>query len=71
LKQHRDAWPFLDPVDEAIAPNYFRIVKTPMYLQLMEDKFDNREYLTVEELKEDFQQIVDNCRAYNGPNSGK
>ncbi|CAG7724349.1 unnamed protein product [Allacma fusca] len=69
MKNHRDAWPFVNPVDEDYAPNYYRVISQPMDLQAIEDKLDNQEYASLEEFKTDFQKIVDNCRKYNGPTS--
>ncbi|XP_054289309.1 proteoglycan 4-like [Macrosteles quadrilineatus] len=66
LKNHEDAWPFLDPVEEEYAPRYYSVIAKPMDLQRMEDKLDAGEYSTFGEFKADFQLIVDNCRQYNG-----
>ncbi|XP_050434602.1 bromodomain-containing protein 4-like isoform X2 [Adelges cooleyi] len=66
LKDHEDAWPFLEPVDEEIAPSYYRVVKTPMDLQQMEDKLNDGLYKTFSQFKHDFQLIIANCKQYNG-----
>lgn len=71
IKNHDDAWPFADPVDEDYAPRYYSIIRQPMDLQRMEDKLDDGEYLTFADFKADFQLIVDNCRQYNGTDNGK
>lgn len=71
LKDHEDAWPFLEPVDEEIAPSYYRVVKTPMDLQQMEDKLNDGLYETLSQFKHDFQLIIANCKQYNGSTNGK
>lgn len=70
VKNHDDAWPFMDPVEEDIAPRYYSIIRRPMDLQRMEEKLDSAEYNTFSEFKNDFKLIVNNCRLYNGQNNG-
>ncbi|XP_055611475.1 serine/arginine repetitive matrix protein 2-like isoform X2 [Uranotaenia lowii] len=66
IKNHDDAWPFMDPVDEDIAPRYYSIIRRPMDLQKMEEKLDDGEYLSFADFRNDFKLIVNNCRLYNG-----
>ncbi|XP_043804423.1 protein split ends-like isoform X1 [Apis laboriosa] len=66
LKDHVDAWPFIDPVDEEYAPRYYSVVRKPMDLSTMEEKLENSLYKSLSEFKRDFRLIVDNCRQYNG-----
>lgn len=30
LKSHKNAWPFMEPVDPHEAPDYYNVVKEPM-----------------------------------------
>ncbi|KAL7052395.1 hypothetical protein ACKWTF_004861 [Chironomus riparius] len=69
VKNHDDAWPFMDPVEEEIAPRYYSIIKRPMDLLKMEEKLDDGEYLTYTDFRTDFKLIVNNCRLYNGQNN--
>lgn len=32
LRNHSDAWAFLDPVEEGIAPNYYAVIRRPMHI---------------------------------------
>ncbi|XP_030766018.1 uncharacterized protein LOC115890048 [Sitophilus oryzae] len=66
VKNHDDAWPFVDPVEEEYAPNYYSIIRRPMDLTRMEDKLDQGYYKTYDKFRGDFQLIVNNCRLYNG-----
>ncbi|RZC33460.1 uncharacterized protein BDFB_003721, partial [Asbolus verrucosus] len=66
VKNHEDAWPFADPVDEDYAPNYYTVIRKPMDLQRMEERLDSGYYKSFTKFRDDFQLIVDNCRLYNG-----
>ncbi|XP_066154990.1 bromodomain-containing protein 4-like isoform X1 [Euwallacea fornicatus] len=66
VKNNDDAWPFLDPVEEEYAPNYYSIIRRPMDLTKMEEKLDQGLYKNFDKFKSDFQLIVNNCRLYNG-----
>ncbi|XP_011502520.1 PREDICTED: uncharacterized protein LOC105365923 [Ceratosolen solmsi marchali] len=69
LKNHKDAWPFIDPVDEQYAPKYYSVVQYPMDLTTMEDKLEDGSYKTLNQFKRDFHLIVENCKQYNGSNN--
>ncbi|XP_076272588.1 CECR2 histone acetyl-lysine reader dikar isoform X2 [Rhynchophorus ferrugineus] len=66
VKNHDDAWPFVNPVEEEYAPNYYSIIRRPMDLTKMEDRLDQGYYKNFDKFKSDFQLIVNNCRLYNG-----
>ncbi|XP_031767410.2 uncharacterized protein LOC113521701 isoform X2 [Galleria mellonella] len=66
LTAHEDAWPFMDPVDEKFAPNYYAVIRRPMDLRKMEERLDSGYYTDFSMFKADFKLIVNNCRLFNG-----
>ncbi|XP_013179195.1 PREDICTED: uncharacterized protein LOC106126234 isoform X2 [Papilio xuthus] len=66
LTAHDDAWPFMDPVEEDYAPNYYAVIRRPMDLHKMEERLDSGFYTDFNMFKADFKLIVNNCRLYNG-----
>ncbi|KAI9276566.1 Bromodomain-containing protein [Sporodiniella umbellata] len=69
LKKHRDASPFLNPVDyiKLNIPDYPQIVKRPMDLLLVDQKLNGCEYAAVDEFIADVRLVFNNCFKYNGP----
>ncbi|KAL8768350.1 MAG: hypothetical protein Q9209_005384 [Squamulea sp. 1 TL-2023] len=68
-KRSSDAKPFLTPVDVILLniPSYPNIVKTPMDLRTMEEKLKNDQYVSVQAIKADLNQIIENTTLFNGP----
>ncbi|CAB3225655.1 unnamed protein product [Arctia plantaginis] len=66
LTAHDDAWPFMDPVEEEYAPNYYAVIRRPMDLRKIEERLDSGYYTDFSMFKADFKLIVNNCRLYNG-----
>ncbi|KAI8149737.1 Bromodomain-containing protein [Fennellomyces sp. T-0311] len=69
LKKHRDAAPFLNPVDyvKLNVPDYPRIIKYPMDLNTVDRKLTGGEYENVEDFVADVRLVFSNCYKFNGP----
>ncbi|KAH8585226.1 transcription initiation factor IID [Cryptosporidium sp. chipmunk genotype I] len=65
---HHYSHVFWNRVSERIAPNYYNLVKRPMWLQLMINKCKKREYKSRKDFQDDLDLIVENCKIYNGIN---
>ncbi|KAG1446673.1 hypothetical protein G6F46_009442 [Rhizopus delemar] len=71
LKKHRDAGPFLDPVDpiRLNIPDYFQVIKQPMDLSTVDQKLQKNQYKSVNAFVADVRLIFQNCMQYNGTDS--
>ncbi|XP_066966214.1 nucleosome-remodeling factor subunit NURF301 isoform X1 [Macrobrachium rosenbergii] len=69
LIQHKNAWPFLEPVDPSEVPDYYKVVKEPMDLKTVENRVENKSYPRLAQFIGDVMLVFDNCRLYNPPNS--
>nr|XP_033798004.1 bromodomain-containing protein 7 isoform X2 [Geotrypetes seraphini] len=66
--QRKDPSAFFSfPVTDFIAPGYSMIIKHPMDFSTIKEKIRNNEYQSIEELKDNFQQMCTNAMIYNKP----
>ena len=67
---HNTTWPFMERVDPVKdgAPDYDQVVKKPMWLSLIKDKFRQNQYTSISDFFSDMRLILENCYRYNGPN---
>lgn len=63
------SWPFKEPVDVNLAPDYYQVVRNPMDLSTMKSKNAKGQYRSLNELRSDFQLMFENCHFYNGDES--
>jgi bromodomain-containing factor 1 len=61
---------FLEPVDpiKLNIPEYLIVIKKPMDLRTMRTKVNKRRYKSIEDFKQDIDQIVWNCMTFNARN---
>ncbi|GLH11979.1 Nucleosome-remodeling factor subunit NURF301 [Gryllus bimaculatus] len=69
IKNHSAAWPFLEPVNKNVVPDYYDHIKYPMDLKTMGERLKARYYITRRLFIADMTRIFNNCRHYNGPDN--
>lgn len=71
LKRHSMAPAFLVPVDPIALniPDYFNIIKEPMDLSLITQRYESGEYKTPQDFESDIRLMLRNCFTYNHPDS--
>ncbi|KAL1885802.1 histone acetyltransferase [Paecilomyces lecythidis] len=65
IQNHKQAWPFLHPVNRDEVPDYYDVITSPMDLSTMEEKLEHDSYTAPKDLVCDLQLIFSNCRQYN------
>ena len=65
IQNHKQAWPFLTPVNRDEVPDYYNVITSPMDLSTMEEKLESDAYATPRDLVEDLKLVINNCRQYN------
>ncbi|GFT74630.1 hypothetical protein NPIL_545661 [Nephila pilipes] len=68
-KNHVCAHHFLEPVDPDKHPKYYEMIKRPMDLKTITQQLMKRYYVTEKLFLVDMQQIFDNCKSFNSPDS--
>lgn len=60
-----EAWPFREPVDTSLAPDYRSVVEHPMDLGTIRRKVADNAYTSLSHWFSDMERVFKNCRAYN------
>jgi len=53
------------PVTDVIAPGYSSLITHPMDFSTMRNKINTNQYFTLLDMKQDFEQMIENCCTYN------
>lgn len=67
VQAHKQAWPFLRPVNKDQVPDYYNIIKTPMDLSTIEERLESDHYSGPGEMVADLKLMFRNCRQFNDP----
>ncbi|CAH1105077.1 unnamed protein product, partial [Psylliodes chrysocephalus] len=67
VKGHEDSWPFRQPVDRHVVPDYYDHIKYPMDLKTMAERLKSRYYVSRRLFIADMMRIFTNCKFYNSP----
>ena len=62
---------FLNPVTDAIAPGYRKVIKKPMCISTMEGKIERSDYNAIAEWEADTKLMFQNCQEYNKGKAGQ
>lgn len=66
LRKKDAIWPFVNRVSEEVAPDYYQIIKEPMWLEKVSENLESGEYQDkMEQFGEDLMKIFDNAITYN------
>lgn len=69
LKSMQDLWPFHKPVSKKMVKDYYNVIKKPMDLETISRKIAAHKYHSHVSFLRDIEQILENCRRYNGDDS--
>ena len=63
---HADAWPFQSAVRVADAPDYYKVIKSPIDLSMIRSRLGaGGHYVSLDMLMADLCRMCENCRTYN------
>ncbi|KAK4152886.1 histone acetyltransferase gcn5 [Chaetomidium leptoderma] len=65
IQNHKQAWPFLNPVNKDEVPDYYAAIESPMDLSTVEGRLESDFYTAPKDLVADLKLIFSNCRQYN------
>ncbi|KAL4963295.1 bromodomain-containing protein [Aspergillus stella-maris] len=65
IQKHKQAWPFLHPVNRDEVPDYYNVIVEPLDLSTIEERLEQDSYAAPRNLVRDLKLIFSNCRQYN------
>jgi histone acetyltransferase len=65
IQNHKQAWPFLHPVNREEVSDYYNVITSPIDLSTIEERLENDSYAAAKDLIDDLKLIFSNCRQYN------